>query len=365
MYEAGIQNDMLNLLYIENQISEVAVKTPWGISDRVTISDAVMQGTVFGSLKCTTSMDKICKLAYANKELQYFYKGDPNIGIGYLGAVDDLLAICICSSSASIYKNSILNSFIENERLSLSQIKSHVMHIGNPSKCYGQCPPLKVHDSVMDTSEKEKYLGDIVTSNGGIRETVMDRVSKGYGRVGEILGILDASYLGHYRVKQGLILRDAILCNGMLYSTDAWSALGETETESMEKVDTFLLSSLMSGHPKCPTEFHYLETGTLMIWHLITIRRLMYHYEIVTRPDNEVIKKIYNKQTTNSCKGDWIELLRKDFAFIGDTLDDTFVSSFGRKSYKRYIEQKVKEAAFNYYKSLQNQHGKVKNIFYD
>ena len=132
MYEAGIQNDMLNLLYIENQISEVAVKTPWGISDRVTISDAVMQGTVFGSLKCTTSMDKICKLAYANKELQYFYKGDPNIGIGYLGAVDDLLAISICSSSASIYKNSILNSFIENERLSLSQIKCHVMHIGNP-----------------------------------------------------------------------------------------------------------------------------------------------------------------------------------------------------------------------------------------
>ena len=292
----------------------------------------------FSSLKCRTSMDRICKIAYSNKELQYFYKGDPNIGIGYLGAVDDLLAISECSNS-SITKNSILNSFIENERLLLSKIKSHVVHIGKNTRCYGQCPQLKVHQQAMDTSEKEKYLGDIVTSNGGIRDTVTDRVSKGYGRVGEILGILDASYLGHFTVMHGLTLRDALLCNGMLNSSEAWSALSETETKLMEQVDTFLLSSLMSGHPKCPIEFHHLETGTMMLRHKISLSRLIYHHNIVTRPDGEIIKKIYYKQKTNSCRGDWYELLKKDFIFIGETLDDEFVSSFAHEVHKKYIKK--------------------------
>ena len=80
----------------------------------------------------------------------------------------------------------------------------------------------------------------------------------------------------------------------------------------------------------------------------------------MTRPDGEIIKKIYYKQKTNSCRGDWYELLKKDFIFIGETLDDEFVSSFDHEAYKKYIKNKVKQAAFKYYKSLQSKHSKIK-----
>ena len=81
----------------------------------------------------------------------------------------------------------------------------------------------------------EKYLGDIVTSSGGIRETVMDRRAKGYGKVGEILAILGEAHLGHHRVAMGLKLRDALLCNGMLYSSEAWSSIGDKEIKVFMK----------------------------------------------------------------------------------------------------------------------------------
>ena len=67
LYETGFRNDKLPLLFLENQNANIAVKTPHGISKRICIKNVVMQGTVWGSLFCTTSMDKLGKIAYENK----------------------------------------------------------------------------------------------------------------------------------------------------------------------------------------------------------------------------------------------------------------------------------------------------------
>ena len=69
----------------------IAVKTPTGISKRVSIKNIIMQGTVWGSLFCTASMDKLGQHVYNNKELLYKYKG--MVDIPSLGMVDDIMAI--------------------------------------------------------------------------------------------------------------------------------------------------------------------------------------------------------------------------------------------------------------------------------
>ena len=71
LYEAGFDNDKLPLLFLENQNAMIAVKTPTGISKRVSIKNIIMQGTVWGSLFCTASMDKLGQHVYNNKELLY------------------------------------------------------------------------------------------------------------------------------------------------------------------------------------------------------------------------------------------------------------------------------------------------------
>ena len=100
-----------------------------------------MQGSVWGSLKCTTSMDILNKTVLEQEEVTYKYKGDPNIEIGVLGMVDDNLGISKCGKS-SVQKNAIINSFIETQRLTLSQEKSVVLHIGSKVKCKMTCPTL-------------------------------------------------------------------------------------------------------------------------------------------------------------------------------------------------------------------------------
>ena len=66
LYEAGLRNDKLPLLFLENNNAKVAVKCNNELSSRVSIKNIIMQGSVWGSLCCVVLMDKFGKLAYSN-----------------------------------------------------------------------------------------------------------------------------------------------------------------------------------------------------------------------------------------------------------------------------------------------------------
>ena len=98
------------------------------------------------------------------------------------------------------------------------------------------------------------------------------------------------------KVEVGLKLRETKLCNGMLYSKEPWTNISEKEKERMEQVDLAALRTIIGGgHSRCPKPFYYLEYGLIMFRHIIMIRRINYHYHIVTREDTEIIKKVYMK----------------------------------------------------------------------
>ena len=70
LYEAGLTNNKLPLLFMENKNAQVAVKSNGGLSHRVNIRNIIMQGSVWGSV---VLMDK---LGINNTpELMYYYKG--------------------------------------------------------------------------------------------------------------------------------------------------------------------------------------------------------------------------------------------------------------------------------------------------
>ena len=151
------------------------------------MQNVVMQGSVWSSLKCTTNMDKLNKMALLDETLCYKYKGDSAISVGILGMVDDTLGVSNCGSDA-IKKNAVINSFVETQRQELSIEKSVVVHIGSDKKCTAPCPKLKVHSEPMEASDCTKYLGHFVSSKGGIYDTVEDRRKKGWGKITQIMG---------------------------------------------------------------------------------------------------------------------------------------------------------------------------------
>ena len=61
LFDAGITDDKLALIYKLNSTNQVAVKTPFGLTERRTVDRIVLQGEVFGPLECSVSIDTFGK----------------------------------------------------------------------------------------------------------------------------------------------------------------------------------------------------------------------------------------------------------------------------------------------------------------
>ena len=94
LYENGLQNDKLNLLYLLNKDAQIAIRTSSGTTERFDISNTIMQGTVWANLMCTSTMDKLCKLSYQKPELLYKYR--KKICVPPLEMVDDIITVSEC-----------------------------------------------------------------------------------------------------------------------------------------------------------------------------------------------------------------------------------------------------------------------------
>ena len=69
LYDSGLRNDKLALIYSSNTNANIAIKTSSGITERFNIQKIVMQGTVWSGLMCTNTMDKLCKFIYKDQIL--------------------------------------------------------------------------------------------------------------------------------------------------------------------------------------------------------------------------------------------------------------------------------------------------------
>ena len=74
----------------------------------------------------------------------------------------------------------------------------------------------------MKNTQKEKYLGDIISEKGTIKETIDNRISKAWSYVAEIGAILSEFPFGNKKIQVGLMLREAMFLNGVLHSSESW-----------------------------------------------------------------------------------------------------------------------------------------------
>ena len=359
MWDAGCQNDKLHILSQGNEYASVVIKTPGGNTKRINISNIIMQGTVNSRLFCTCTMDKFAKMVYQDSALIYKYKGVTDVPP--LEMVDDILTISKCSIT-SVAMNATLNAFMENKKLKLSQEKCSALHVG---KSQGSCHELKVHGETMHQVESTKYLGDVIHQNGKLAANIAERYVKAVASLSVIRAILQDIPLGKYRAEIGLELRQALFVNSVLNNCETWHSIKDTDILKLNIIDHQLLRFICNSHAKTPVEFLFLETGATPLSFIITNRRLNYLHTILSRNDQELIKRVYKAQKENPSPGDFVELIKKDFAIVNFDIEEDCISGINREAYKKHTKTKVKEAALKYLKSIQEGHSKVQGIKYE
>ena len=259
LFNSGVQNDKFILVANSNKSGNVSVKLPWGINSRpFHIENVEMQGTVLAPLKCSASIDTIGKEALIdNHDILYKYKNC--VTIPPLSMIDDILAVSSCSVN-SILVNSMIEAKLHTKNLQLGSKKCFHMHVG---KRVNDCKSLRVNNSTMNTTLKEKYLGNIVSADGKVDINITDRYNRGVGLVNQIISMLREIHFGQYYFEMAILLRNAILVNGMLFSIEALYGLKSKHIDTLESVDKYFFRKIFSAHSKTAIEAFYIETGTL------------------------------------------------------------------------------------------------------
>ena len=104
IYEAGLKDENLSLVYKANKEIFMSVNTPNGLTDRQTLENIVLQGDTFGSILASVQVDTIGQEC---SESGYGYNYMDNLPVGMLGLVDDLIGVTEAGFQAQM-----MNSFI-------------------------------------------------------------------------------------------------------------------------------------------------------------------------------------------------------------------------------------------------------------
>ena len=132
-----------------------------------------------------------------------------------LGMIDDALGISNCGED-SVELNALINATIESKKLYFNKTKCHKIHIGPK---HDECPELKVHDDTMENSEKEKYLGDMITASGN-DENIKFKRKLGFQAISDSMSILKELSTGSFNHGIGLIFRDSVLKSKLLLNSE-------------------------------------------------------------------------------------------------------------------------------------------------
>ena len=366
-------------IYEANSMNKVAVKTPFGETERKTVEKIVLQGEVFGPLECSVSVDTFGKECLESKKHLYNYKGE--VGVPPLAMVDDVACVAECGAQ-SVAMNAYINAKTRTKKLQFGVDKCHQLHFGKENKL---CPDLFIDnwevvkvDSAktgfenlvdeisephkMDLMEHEKYLGDIVSTDGKNKENILARKDKSKGIIKQIGTILEDICFGPFQFEVALILRDSLLLSSILVNSEAWYDLTDEDVETLERADEELLRRVLEAPISTPKCMLYLETGCKPLRYIIMSRRLMFYHYILNENENSLISRFYHSQAKEPIKGDWSTTVMENLEELEIVLTADQVKMSSQSQFRTLVNNSVEEKALEYLNKEKEGKSKVLHI---
>ena len=217
----------------------------------------------------------------------------------------------------------------------------------------------------MNTANRERYLGDILSTDCRIDNNILDRYNKGIGYANDILSILKEMYFGHYYFNMAMQFRNAKLVNGMLCSIESLYGITKSHVEQLEQVDRFLMRKLFNCVITTPTEAYFLETNCLPISFAIIARRIMFYWTILHKSDKELAKQFLEAQQISPSKNDWCLKVVEDMKAVNINLSESEIRSMKKSKFKRIVNINIRESARKYLIKLKNKHSKSDGLSED
>ena len=209
------------------------------------------------------------------------------------------------------------------------------------------------------------YLGDEISSDGSNRQNIQRRVSKGNGKISEIMSMLEKTSVGVHYFKIAMLLRESIFLNSVLTNSEVWYGLTSADIDLLEAVDKDLLRRIYKVPNSTPIAGLYLESGIMRIGTLKARRVNFLHY-LLKLDKSDMLSRVFYAQWEHAQKQDWVEQVQKDLRDFGMPRDLETIQAKSEYVFKNLTKKKAKEFELRSLIEMKNtkSKSKMKNLNY-
>ena len=379
MYDAGMEDDYLALLYYANHEIFMSVKTDNGLTDRQTIKDIVLQGDTWGSLFASVQVDSIAKEC-VKAGLGYTYKDE--LFVGPLGLVDDFACVTEVGFAAQ-QLNGLINEKSAEKNLQFNSSKCNTMLVGKDvSGVINNKLMVDKWETKYETNgdevtlvenykglvnieavDRQKYLGFVISKNGNNMENIKSVKCKSLGIISKVIHRLESAKLGKYHFEAANILLNSVVRPSILYASETYYDMKESELRQLERIEESFMRKVLKTSAKCPIVQLYLEFGQIPARFCIMKSRLMFMKTILEQEESSCVRRFFFLQLKKPVKGDWASTCINDLERLKILLSFEEIERIEKKCYRTMLNESISNLALEYLKSKQNIKGS--EIVYD
>ena len=225
----------------------------------------------FKNILASNQIDKFGKHCLENMEHIYMYRN--KIPIAPFTMCDDLLVISECG-----YKTELVAVYLNCQArfnfLQFGLTKCFKMHVGKYKEKF-KCRPvfldswtsqeienktsgkLEFSESFSGKAQikdvtSEKYLGNIINSDGTNLTDITAKCNRGLGTINKIQTILETMFFGKFYFEVGKTLIDSMLLGSILTNIEVAYNLSKSEIEKLQYCHEIGLRKLLSLPSKTP-----------------------------------------------------------------------------------------------------------------
>ena len=366
IYDTGLKDDNLSLIFKANEKVNMAVNTPSGLSERQIIENCVLQGDTWGSILASVQVDTIGKECEASG-LGYKYKD--SLQVSLLGMVDDMIGVTEAGFRAQ-QMNALINTKAAEKGLQFGVKKCKSMLIGKDleNTLYSELTVDKwkvTHTDIskngseeyeevfegqvpIEQTKEQKYLGFMLSSTGNNMANITCMKKKSKGIIRRIFNRLKSMNLRKYYFECSIVFMKTMLRSSILFASETYYDLKESEIRQLERIEESFLRELFQTSKGCPITQLYLEAGVYPArFEIIKIRQL-YLKQILNQNPDSLLFKFFEAQLRTSEKGDWTHTCMEDLKQL--KMDESFesIKNMPLSKFRRMLQKKISEAALIY-----------------
>ena len=124
--------------------------------------------------------------------------------------------------------------------------------------------------------------------------------------------------------------------NAIFVNMEAWHNVLKKGTTFFMNLDHYLMRKIVGAHSKAPIQ-------------------LLHMHNIIHKPKNLLIRRVFEAQQKNPCKGDGCELVKEDMDLLNIDIDEEAMYGMSKAQFQSIVRKHVIPATFT---SLKTRRGR-------